>query len=62
MEVIEEGRDNVLWIGTKSGGLNCYDILKDSITKMSTISTVLFANFNYQPAEIKIKEFIANKK
>src|SRR3546814_2317077 len=31
IEVIHEGTNNVLWIGTKTTGLNAYDMLRDTI-------------------------------
>ena len=44
VEVIAEGNNHNLWIGTKNGGLNSYDMLKDSV-------------LHYYPSEnIKIQE------
>ncbi len=31
IEVVANGNNNLLWIGTKAGGLNSYDLFKDSI-------------------------------
>lgn len=32
IETLELGADNILWVGTKSGGLSAYDIAKDQFT------------------------------
>ncbi|MBK0383063.1 response regulator [Pedobacter sp. SD-b] len=62
IEVIAEGAANKLWIGTKSGGLNSYDLLRETITKYPALKELKGSSINALTENKQGKLFIGTGK